>query len=186
MRLRLRQHPLRRLEADVLADAQLPVFPLQQIAHDERIALLPQHAPRIVFVQRVHVAALLIVLRFGSNGTGNVRRPAELLPRRILHAVDPIERHGSHILTEVASFRPISIQRSTLLAFHTTASRREPRRREGSTRVTSMAAVARRPCMTRWSSRNPGVFSTFNARARRAPNSSAAHNGSPERRPPST
>src|SRR6185312_2594530 len=80
--LRLRHYPLRRLEADIFADAQPPILALEQIANLQRIARFSQLLPRIVFMQRGHLAAWLVVFRFDRSATGNMRRPAELLPWR--------------------------------------------------------------------------------------------------------
>src|SRR5436309_1714733 len=91
--LRIGQRPLGRLETGILADSQMGILAFQEIAHVQRLTRFAQPAPGIVFVLRFHLAALLEILRPGGGGAGNVRRPAELLPWRILHAEDPIDRH---------------------------------------------------------------------------------------------
>ena len=91
----LGKHPLRRFEPDILADAQLAVPEFQQIAHCERRAGFAQYAPRVVLVERFHFAGRFVILRgLSMAASGNVGRPTELLPWRILHAEDPIERHS--------------------------------------------------------------------------------------------
>src|SRR5258708_40248605 len=109
-------------------------------------------------MKRIHVSAFVVVLRLRGGRTRNVRRPAELLPWRILHPEDPIKRHIGYMITrtsykkfgfiKVASRRPNSIQRSILVGFHTIASRTFPSRRDGSTLITFSAALARLPRIT--------------------------------------
>src|SRR5262249_11709750 len=95
LRLRLRQDPLCRFESDIFADSQLAILRFQQVTNQQRVALFPHCPPRIVLVQRFHLPALFVVLRLRVGGTGHVGSPAELLPWRILHAEDPVERHMS-------------------------------------------------------------------------------------------
>src|ERR1035437_1517903 len=86
-------HPLRRFESHVLADAQLAIRGFQQIADGQRCSGFAQNTPRVILVQRFHFARRFELLRLGVSRSGNVGRPTELLPRRILHAEDSIIRH---------------------------------------------------------------------------------------------
>ena len=101
--LGLGQNPLRRFKSDILADAQLPGGRLEQVAHHQALPAFAQDAPRIVDVLRLHFAARLVVLHFERGAPGHVRGPAKLLPWRILHTIDPIERHRHYIVSDIVT-----------------------------------------------------------------------------------
>src|SRR5205085_7764726 len=94
-----------------------------------------------------------------------MRRPFELLPWRILHAVDPKERHRSYILTELralfASRMPCSIHRLILAAFQTTPSFKDPSGMEGSMSVTASFEVGCRGRTTARMRRNGSSVRQF-------------------------
>src|SRR4051812_31461439 len=87
-------------------------------------------------MQCIDLAPLLIVFGLQRSTACDVGSPPKLLPWRILHPVDPKERHSLYIVIDVAaripSFSPCSIQRSILAPDQNRPSRRGPSFREGS------------------------------------------------------
>src|SRR5690348_1082812 len=188
--LRLWKNPLCRLEANILADPQFAACCFQQVAHNQRISLFAQCPPGVVFVQRFHLAALLVIFWFDRSATAHMRSPSELLLSGFLHAVDPIYRHRPYIVIELRarypSCSPCSIHRLIRSADQHTASLNEPKRVEGSISTTGKSP---RGCRTRKivrKARNGNVVSTLSAMARDAPMASATHTGRAPMRPPST
>ena len=92
--------PLSPVQYPSIPASPMPVGPsdaawvrFQQIANGQRCAGFAENAPRVILVKRLHFASRFEILRLGVGRSGNVGRPTELLPRRILHAEDPIVRH---------------------------------------------------------------------------------------------
>jgi hypothetical protein len=85
--------PACRFESHVLANAQRAAFGFEQVAHIQRALGGAQTAPGIVLAIGLDFAARLVILGSHAGRAGHVRRPAELLARRIFHPVDPIHRH---------------------------------------------------------------------------------------------
>src|SRR6185312_13494242 len=178
--LRLRHYPLRRLEADIFADAQPSILPFEQIANLQRSARFPQLLPRIVFMQGRNFATWFVIFRFDGSATGNMRRPAELLPWRIFHAIDPEKRHSLYIVIDASarfpSISPSAMNRSMFAADQRNVSRSEPNGCDGSMRIVSREARGWPHRSERWRMRNGSVVRQLSAITRVAPISCAAHN----------
>src|SRR5580658_5345873 len=99
-------------------------------------------------MQRGDLAARRIVLGLDRSATRNMRRPAELLPWRIFHSIDPEKRHSLYIVIDAKarfpSASPRARDRSILAADHWKVSRNEPSGAAGSIRITSSLALGRR------------------------------------------
>src|SRR5579862_2955434 len=92
-----RQHPLSRVEADVLADAQVAAIGFEQVAHFNSLGRIAQLLPRGVLVGRVDGAAFFVILALDASCPRNVGCRAEVLPRRLLQAINPVVRHRASL-----------------------------------------------------------------------------------------
>src|SRR5579862_589629 len=88
-----RQNPFGGFESDVFADAQRAGISFEQITHRERLPGRSQLLPGRIFVRCRDLAAFLVLLALDVGGAGKMRGPAEMLTRRVLHAIDPVVRH---------------------------------------------------------------------------------------------